>query len=209
MFCIYFKVFFTTTSFANHLTWWTSFGVINFGVVNATCMCKFLRVIGLKCTLRTVLYFDVWVVLEWICFWDCCRPKEGALWEMWVTWKRENTGKVKLVSYVSTTGQESQELKLIKYSEKLRGKCTFVSSWRAKSDFHRWFSTKQALCGISSGPTFVGRRGLRAKMFGVLSQVLYQAYFVCTFLRYAICIVISGLHTVRGPTLISFSAELC
>jgi hypothetical protein len=58
MFCIYFKVFFTTTSFANHLTW-TSFGVLNFDIVNATCMCKFLRVIGLKCTLRTVLYFDV------------------------------------------------------------------------------------------------------------------------------------------------------
>jgi hypothetical protein len=59
MFYIYFKVFFTTTTFADHLTWWTSFGVINFDIVNATCVCKFLRVIGLKFTLHAVLYYDV------------------------------------------------------------------------------------------------------------------------------------------------------
>jgi len=56
---IFFKVFFTTTAFADHLTWWTSFGVINLYIVNATFVCKFLRVIVLKFTLHTVLYFVV------------------------------------------------------------------------------------------------------------------------------------------------------
>jgi len=59
LYIYFFKVFFTTTAFADHLTWWTSFGVINLYIVNATFVCKFLRVIVLKFTLHTVLYFVV------------------------------------------------------------------------------------------------------------------------------------------------------
>ena len=57
MFYICFKVFFTTTTFADHLNWWTSFGVTIFDIVNATFVCKFLHVIVLKFTLHTLLYF--------------------------------------------------------------------------------------------------------------------------------------------------------